>query len=195
MSPITHLLISWRFAEITSQNERNCAFVTWAGVLPDIDGLGVIIDMLYNFFGYNSPMFYHRFHHIVLHGLFGSIIIPFFFTIRAKDKLKFFLTAFLCVHIHLICDIVGSRGPTELDIWPIYYLEPFSEQLKLSWSGQWELNSWQNILITSFILGGVFVKTIRNGHSIVSIFNKEADAIFVKVVQQRWYELMKFFVK
>jgi inner membrane protein len=45
MSPITHLLISWSVANISKINRRERALVTLAGVVPDIDGTGLIIDI------------------------------------------------------------------------------------------------------------------------------------------------------
>jgi hypothetical protein len=64
------------------------------------------------------------------------------------------LTAFLVLvvfHLHLLGDIVGSRGPDGYQ-WPIPYLYPFSDRWKLIWAGQWELNAWPNILITLLLM-------------------------------------------
>jgi inner membrane protein len=45
MSPTTHLLASWIVAAKTTDNPRDCALITWAGVLPDLDGLGMVLDI------------------------------------------------------------------------------------------------------------------------------------------------------
>ena len=45
MSPITHLLASWIVAAKTTDNLRDRRLVTLAGVLPDLDGLEVSLEM------------------------------------------------------------------------------------------------------------------------------------------------------
>ena len=46
MSPLTHLIGSWLVAAATTNNPRDRKLVTWAGVLPDADGLGLIPDVM-----------------------------------------------------------------------------------------------------------------------------------------------------
>ena len=55
-------------------------------------------------------------------------------------------SSFLMFHLHLLCDIVGSKGPDGYQ-WPIPYLSPLYREINLSVPWQWELNAWQNILI------------------------------------------------
>ena len=50
MSPLTHLVGSWLIAVATTDNPRDRKLVTWAGVLPDADGLGVIPDVVGSWF-------------------------------------------------------------------------------------------------------------------------------------------------
>ena len=45
MSPATHLFVSWVIAAKTTDNPRDCRLVTLAGILPDLDGLGLIPDV------------------------------------------------------------------------------------------------------------------------------------------------------
>ena len=42
MSPATHFFVSWVIAAKTTDNPRDCRLVTLAGILPDVDGLGLI---------------------------------------------------------------------------------------------------------------------------------------------------------
>ena len=93
--------------------------------------------------------------------------------------------AFLAVHLHLLCDLAGSRGPSPGDVWPIHYLAPFSERLTVSWPGQWPLNGWPNVLLTIVLIGVVLMQTARNGVSPVSLFSRRADAAFVAAVRKR----------
>jgi hypothetical protein len=77
------------------------------------------------------------------------------------------MTAFLVLvvfHLHLLGDLVGSRGPDGYQ-WPINYLYPFSERLELVWAGQWELYAWPNILITGFFLSATIYIAWRKSRS------------------------------
>jgi hypothetical protein len=46
MSPITHLLISWVVADADALSKRERAIVTVAGLAPDIDGVGIVAEVL-----------------------------------------------------------------------------------------------------------------------------------------------------
>ena len=63
MSPETHLLASWIIAAKTTDNPRDCRLVTLAGILPDADGLGLIVDWATESLGLKQTHYY------------GSIII------------------------------------------------------------------------------------------------------------------------
>jgi inner membrane protein len=45
MSPITHLLASWSLAEASDLDLADRNLVAWCGLLPDLDGLGVMVDL------------------------------------------------------------------------------------------------------------------------------------------------------
>ena len=68
----------------------------------------------------------------------------------------------LTFHLHLLCDVAGSKGPDGSQ-WPIPYLEPFSDAIQWAWSGQWELNAWPNVTLTLLLLGGSGVLAVRRG--------------------------------
>ena len=44
MNPATHLLVGWAVANTTALERRDRAIVTLAGIAPDIDGLGILVD-------------------------------------------------------------------------------------------------------------------------------------------------------
>jgi len=46
MSPVTHFLASWALASFPRLQGRDVALVTFAGIAPDLDGLGVIPELL-----------------------------------------------------------------------------------------------------------------------------------------------------
>jgi inner membrane protein len=89
-------------------------------------------------------------------------------------------------HLHLLCDVVGSRGPSARDIWSIDYLGPLSHAWNLSWSHQWPLNGWQNFVLSAFLILGCLVRTVRTGISPASLFSQRVDAIVVATLRRRW---------
>jgi hypothetical protein len=46
MSPVTHLLTGWLTAQAADLSRRDRALVTLSGVVPDIDALGVVVELL-----------------------------------------------------------------------------------------------------------------------------------------------------
>ena len=76
MSPITHLCASWIIGVKTTDNTRDCRLVALAGVAPDLDGLGLVVDLTARAFGHETFL-WERFHHFLLHGLFGAALIAY----------------------------------------------------------------------------------------------------------------------
>jgi len=186
MSPITHFLASWSLADATGLRGRDQALVTWCGVLPDVDGLGVLVDGANKVLGRPDSWYFGQFHHALLHGVFAAIAIPLALAFLAANRLRVFLVGVAAVHLHYLCDIVGSRGPGADDIWPLPHLAPFSEHLTIQWSGQWPLNAWPNIAFTILLLAFGFYRAVSEGYSPVGVISKRADRAFVHAVQARW---------
>ena len=46
MHPLTHTLIGWSLAHAVPLTRRDRALVTLAGMIPDIDGLGLVFELL-----------------------------------------------------------------------------------------------------------------------------------------------------
>lgn len=191
MNPITHLLASWSLAEVSYLEERDRAVVAWVGLAPDVDGFGAVTDTAARLLGLGDPALYGRFHHALLHGLFGALLLPAIGLAFARRRLAAFLWGVAAVHLHLACDLVGSRGPSADDIWPIPYLAPFTQALTLSWSGQWPLNAWPNIAFTLGLLAFVFARAASVGHSPVSLFSTRGHGAFVAAVQGRWRQIKR----
>ena len=183
MSPVTHFLASWVIASFPKLERRDVALITFAGVAPDLDGLGAVPELLTSHSSHPLDWF-SRYHHVLAHNLLFAVLVAiavFFFS-----KRKWLSTAFalLAVHLHFLMDVAGSRGPDGYE-WPIPYLAPFSAKLQLAWSGQWTLNSWQNVVITCALLAATVVRAIQIGHSPVEIFSPSADRKVVAVLRQR----------
>jgi hypothetical protein len=84
-----------------------------------------------------------------------------------------------------MCDILGSKGPDGYQ-WPIPYLEPFSDVWQLSWAGQWQLNAWQNIAITSVAIIFILYQVFKHGLSPLEIFSSRANQVLADTVKKRF---------
>ncbi len=109
--------------------------------MPDLDGLGVALDIGNRLLGRPATDYFTQWHHVLLHGLLGVGIALAGTWLAGCRRLGAFLLVAFSLHLHLVCDVVGSRGPTAADIWVIHYLAPFSRAFPVSWSGQWALNA------------------------------------------------------
>ncbi len=148
MSPATHFFMSWVIAAKTTDNPRDCRLVTLAGVLPDLDGLGLIPDVVTRALGYRGTLYYEHYHHFLLHGIYGGVAIAVLLACFARHRWRVLVLALLVFHLHLLCDIAGSRGPDPDDLWPIYYFGPFNKNVMWIWKGQWQLDSWFNEILS-----------------------------------------------
>ncbi|HEX4486423.1 MAG TPA: metal-dependent hydrolase, partial [Terriglobales bacterium] len=93
--------------------------------------------------------------------------------------------ALLSFHVHLLEDLLGSRG-LDGDQWPIPYLKPFSWAWQFSWSGQWELNAWPNYAITIALLLLTFWLAWWKGFSPLEMISPKIDATFVAALRKRF---------
>ena len=184
MNPVSHLLTGWVVANTADLTPRDRALVTLAGVVPDIDGLGIIAEILTEQTAF-PLLWYSKYHHVLCHNLgFGLLlaVTAILFGIRR------WMTAFLVLvvfHLHLLGDLVGSRGPDGYQ-WPIPYWTPFSDGWKLMWTGQWELNAWPNVLITALLLAATIYIARRKGCSPLEMVSKRADSAFVSILTRQY---------
>ena len=183
MSPLTHVLASWLIAAKTTRNPRDCRLATLAGLLPDADGLGMIVDIANSLPGHKPTQYYAHFHHYWLHGIFGAALITLTLTLFARDKLRVAIVALFLFHLHLLCDLVGSRGPSPEDLWPIFYFGPFDKDPMWLWKGQWQLDGWQNRIVFVIAFAAAIFVAVRDGHSVVGVFNRRADRAVMAVVR------------
>lgn len=104
----------------------------------------------------------------------------------AGARVRTALLVLASFHLHLLCDLAGSRGSSPVDLWPIPYLAPFASHPALVWDGQWPLTSWQNTTLTVLLLLGSGVIAVRRGHSPLELFSRRADAALVAVLRRRF---------
>lgn len=185
MNVVTHLLMGWAVAEHTVKTKRDKALVAWAGVMPDLDGLGLPIDWVCRALGYHTA-FYEEFHRLALHGLPGAILCTVLLGFLAQDRSRAMPWVFVSYHLHLIGDVLGSRGGNPNDIWPIHYLAPVSDAITIAWSGQWPLTGWQNTTLTVVLMTYAIVLAASRGYSPVGLFSTRADEKFVAALRARW---------
>ena len=191
MSPLTHLVGSWLIASATTNNSRDRKLVTLAGVLPDADGLGAVADVVGSWFSGKECTFhyYQQSHHLLLHGWPGAIAISILLAFFGRERWRVLFLCLLTFHLHLLCDLVGSRGPTPSDLWPICYSEPLFRHPIWFWKHQWKLDGWQNQTIFIVIFGASLLVAVKKGCSFVEVISSRLDAVFVTVLQRWWQRL------
>jgi inner membrane protein len=206
MSPVTHFFTGWLLASASpALTKREKILVVTAAVVPDIDGFGLVPELLTR----NSahPLLWFSLYHHSLHNLAFALfctVVAFFIASRPNatnhnhpastqpssthaSSTQPWLTAglvFISFHLHLLCDLLGARGPDGYQ-WPIPYLKPFSNALEFSWHGQWALNGWQNFLFTGLLLVTTFWLAWKNGSSPVELFSPSANQAFIHTLRQR----------
>ena len=180
-----HALSFWLAANsAVASNRKERAIITLAGIAPDLDGLGIIADVLTR----NSAQplnWFSEYHHLLGHNLGFCLLLVALSLPLAERKLQTATLVFFSFHLHILCDLIGSRSPDGYQ-WPIVYLLPFSSTLQLTWSGQWELNAWQNFVITGVTLAGVFALAVRRGLSPLEMISQSANRSFVDTLRRRF---------
>lgn len=182
MSPVTHFFTGWVLGIIVGSTRRERSIVTLAAVVPDIDGLGIVPELLTGKSQHPLPWFseYHHDLHTLLFALVVSLL-AFLLTGRRWTPAIF---AFVSFHLHLIEDLVGSRGPDGFG-WPIPCLFPISSRWTWVWSGQWELNAWPNVALTVALVSVTLWIAVSRGISPVEIFSATADQAVVRTLRKR----------
>jgi inner membrane protein len=184
MSPVTHLLVGWTVASCApSLTRRDRAMVTWASVVPDLDGMGLIAEVATR----NSAQpltWWSDYHHILGHNIGFALLCTALAVAFAKHRALTGILVLISFHLHLLCDLIGARGP-DGDQWPIPYLLPFSHGLNLTWAGQWPLNGWPNVALTAVLITVAIFLAVRRGYSPVDLFSQRADKHVAVALQRR----------
>jgi hypothetical protein len=188
VNPITHLLIGWEIACATRIHPKDRALLTVVSVAPDADGLGAVVDIGRSWVGAAPSFYYATYHHWLLHGLFGGILLTALACALSVQRARMAALSLIVFHLHLLCDLVGSRGLSPESLWPIRYLGPFSEKLTFQWSGQWPLNAAPNIALTLMLMVITVRRIIISGVSPTLLFGRRVDQAFVSTLRS-WYRL------
>src|ERR1039458_436166 len=102
MSPITHFFMGWAVANAApSLTKRERAFVTWASVIPDIDGLGIVAEALTRHG--NHPLdWWSHYHHVLGHNIGFALLVCAATAVFARQKLKVTFLSLISFHLHLL---------------------------------------------------------------------------------------------
>lgn len=184
MSPMTHLLASWSVAGTANLSTRERALVTIAGIAPDIDGAGLILDML-NRNGSEHLELWEKYHHVLGHNIGFGLLLAIAALALSTRRRPVCVLVLVSFHLHLLCDLLGSKGPEGYQ-WPIPYLLPFSNVWQWQWAGQWQLNAWPNFAITSLLIGyGLFLAWRKQASPLQFISSRMHDGL-VQTLQKRF---------
>lgn len=181
MSPVAHFLSGWALANATPFEKRARALVTWACVIPDLDGFGAVPQWLTR----NSahPLAWFSDYHHMLHNFAFAIAVTIGAFALATHKWKTALFVYLAFHLHLLEDIAGSKGPD--GYWSVPYFLPLS-RWAWTWQGQWALNGWQNLTLTALLLAMTFWLAWARGYPPLELFSARPDAAFVSALRARF---------
>jgi len=181
VSPVTHFLHGWALAQFLSER-RDRIIVTVAAVIPDIDGIGIIPEILTRNSAHPLAWF-SEYHHLLAHNLSAALLTTVAAVAFARKRLATALLTFASFHLHLLGDLLGSRGPDGYQ-WPIKYLYPWPST-EWTWHGQWALASWQNLVATITLLGFAFYVARIKRITPVEVFSTRADEAVVKAIARR----------
>lgn len=183
MSPVTHFLAGWTLGTFCD-DRRSRAAITLAGVAPDLDGLGIIPEILTRNSDHPLPWF-SEYHHVLGHNIWFAVVVTIAAYLYSRRSWKAAALSFVSFHLHLLCDLIGARGPDGHQ-WPIEYLSPLSHALQWTWSGQWMLNAWQNFVITFVLLAVMFYFAVTRCISPLEIVSTRANVGFVAALRRRF---------
>src|SRR5260370_39310411 len=108
MSPVRHFLTGWVFANCAKLKPRDRAIVTLASVAPDLDGLGIIPELLTR--NSSHPLVWFSLYHHSLHTLAFALVIAGGAFVLATQRWKTGLLALLSFHLYLAEDLLGARS-------------------------------------------------------------------------------------
>lgn len=179
MNIISHGIIGWTLGQQAAIEKREAVIFTAASILPDIDAIGIVADL----FNGGEAKFFSAWHHKFGHNIFFGVFISIVAALISSRKVRTAFLSLLFFHIHLFCDLVGARGPDGYQ-WPLYYWFPYSETGYV-WPGQWEINAWPNIAITTFFIFLCLWQIAKYGYSPFKFISLRVDKLLVETISKR----------
>ena len=165
----THGLTGWLIGNAAGLGVRGRSLAVLAGVLPDLDGLGIVV----------SEELYWDWHHVLGHNVFYLLAAAGVLTVftDAGTRCRSFVVFTLVGASHLLLDLIGS-GPD----WELAWLWPASDHA-LVWRGAWPLFSWQNILTFVAVLVGTLAVARWCGRTPLEWVMPSLDRRFVRWIR------------
>lgn len=186
MHPISHLLSGWALAAALPVEDRTRRWITWAAMIPDLDGLGVVGDLLTA--PTDHPLtWYDDYHHTLAHNLAFGLALTLAAAWSCRQRTWAAVGVFAAFHLHLLGDLVGSKGPDGYH-WPLPYLWPFSHRWVGEWSGQWGYKAWPNTALSVALMALALYGSWKWGRSPVGCFSRRADDALTATLRQRFGE-------
>jgi len=143
---LTHVGLSWIFANLARVSPRDRLIIVLAGTVPDLDGLGILW----------SEHAYTAAHRAAGHGMLFLGLIVAVALLCGDSPWGTGALAAVSFHLHLLLDLVGTGGL------PIKYLWPLSDR-GWSYSGHWVLTSWPNVVLMAATGLGVLAIAWQRG--------------------------------
>jgi inner membrane protein len=140
----THIGLSWIIANASPRASRDRWLIVAAGVLPDLDGIGILW----------SEHAYAAVHRAAGHGLLFIALWTLVVVRYAARPVSTAMLVVLSFHLHLLLDAVGTGGL------PIRYFWPLSDA-GWTYAGRWTLASWPNAVVMTLTLLGVLLVAVR----------------------------------
>jgi inner membrane protein len=165
---LTHVGLSWVLANLGGCSRKDRCLVVLAGVLPDLDGIGMV-------WGEHANLTMHR---VVGHNLLAGLLLTGILMLRADSRWLTGALAALSFHLHLLLDVVGTGGL------PVQYLWPFSHR-GLTYRDHWVLTSWQNVVVMLLTLAGVLTIAWRQGRTPIECLSPSADRRLLRGARRR----------
>jgi inner membrane protein len=131
------------------------------------------------------------FRSLLLHGWPGATVVALLLMCFGQKKPRVLCWCLITFHLHLLCDLIGSRGPTVGDLWPICYSEPLFRHPIWFWKGQWKLDGWQNQTIFVAVFASAFWLSAKRGYSFLEIFGRRLDSVFAGILGKWRNQLFK----
>src|SRR5215813_15562720 len=103
MSPVTHFLTGWVFANSFNLDRKDRALVTLACIIPDVDGIGIVPELLTR--NSSHPLLWFTRYHHSLHNITFAVAIAVLALAFASNRWKTGLLVFASFHLHLFEDI------------------------------------------------------------------------------------------
>lgn len=184
MNPITHFLAGWAVANVDHLARRDRALVTVAGIIPDLDAAGIVVEKLT--LHWDRPLlWWTNYHHVLTHNIGFCLLTAAAAVAMAQKRVLTPLLVVTSFHLHLLGDLVGARGP-DGDQWPIPYFLPVAGGPSWVWDGQWAINAWPNLGITLALLAVSGVLAWRRGFSFLELLWPKADRALVSTLRARF---------